>query len=240
MTMKPGLHTAFSVGAVAMAAATTGGLFYVLPHALKKLSIRRLDERCARERTLVLTYDDGPGPVLTSRLLDVLARHGARATFFPLGMRADEAAETLDRVRREGHEIGVHSHRHHHSWKVAPWAALQDALDGYGSLARWAPRDAMFRPPHGKITLLTSLVMRGRGARLGWWTLDGGDTWGRLPAPQSVVDQVVARGGGVVLLHDFDRDEERGDYVVETTRLLLEAAAREGISVKALSELIAA
>ena len=67
--------------------------------------------------------------------------------------------------------------------------------------------------------------------------MDSGDTWAALPPAQRTVDAVVRAGGGVVLMHDFDRGPEREAFVLETTGLLLDAAAREGLNVMTLSEL---
>ena len=79
------------------------------PVASRYVSQRLLARKCSDRRTLVLTYDDGPGAGATPRLLDVVATHGARVSFFALGSRAEEAPEVLDRAVREGHEIGTHS-----------------------------------------------------------------------------------------------------------------------------------
>jgi hypothetical protein len=78
-----------------------------------------------------------------------------------------------------------------------------------------------------------------------WWTHDSGDTKrGELPAPGCVIDRVMHDGGGVVLMHDFDREGEpahvaaRAEYVLEVTEGLLVGARRNGMSVRTVSELI--
>jgi hypothetical protein len=76
-----------------------------------------------------------------------------------------------------------------------------------------------------------------RGARIAWWTIDSGDTWAQLPTPQSVADRVARAGGGVVLMHDFDRCQERMEFVLTTTKLLLQTAKREGLHVCRYSDL---
>jgi peptidoglycan/xylan/chitin deacetylase (PgdA/CDA1 family) len=190
----------------------------------------------------VLTYDDGPGPVLTPQLLDLLAAHDARATFFPLGRRAEAAPEVLDRVQRTGHEIGCHGYAHRNAWKSSPRAAVEDVEAGYAALAPWVVADGVFRPPYGKLVGPTWLALRRRGAPLGWWTVDSGDTThADLPDPDAVARSVAEAGGGVVLLHDHDREPEwagREAYVLEVTRALLRAAAQNGLRTCALSAVI--
>jgi peptidoglycan-N-acetylglucosamine deacetylase len=207
-------------------------------HALRKLAERRLEARCRETRSLVLTYDDGPGRSLTPALLEVLADRGARATFFALGRRALEAPEVLDRVAAAGHEVGCHSFDHRNAWKVPPAAGVADIDEGYESLARWVRPDGLFRPPYGKLTLATWAALRRRRGRLACWTVVSGDTFGELPRQDDVVDQVVRAGGGVVLMHDFDREPERGEYVTGLTGQLLDAAERHGLTPATLGDVL--
>ena len=214
-------------------------VFYGIPFAHRRWATRVLRDRVRASRTLVLSYDDGPGPELTPRLLGLLARFDACATFLPLGQRAEAAPRVLDQVAAAGHEIGCHSTQHRHAWRTLPPQSTLDARAGFRSLARWAPPDGLYRPPHGKLDLLTWIWLGLRGARLAWWTLDAGDTWKVRPTPESVAQRLLEAGGGVVLLHDFDGTPERSEFVLETTGALLEAARREGLSVRALGPWLA-
>ncbi|MET0600900.1 MAG: polysaccharide deacetylase family protein [Baekduia sp.] len=237
-----------ATGLVAGAAGTTaaiGGLALAAEaatYAAKRREIAALRARCRRDRVLALTYDDGPGPELTPRILQLLARHEAHATFFALGMRAEAAPEVLDAVAAAGHEVACHTQVHHNAWKVGPATALTDIAQGYTTLAPWVAADGRFRPPHGKQTLLTRRALRRRGAPVAWWTVDSGDTFAELPEPASVADQVRADGGGVVLLHDHSaqRPAERLDYVLDVTERLLELARTDGLTVAPMRALAAA
>lgn len=214
-------------------------VFYGIPVAYRRRAEGALRTRARATRTLVLSYDDGPGPELTRKLLGLLARFEVHATFLPLGRRAEAAPEVLDEVAAAGHEIGCHSDQHVRAWSSAPPRSTLDARAGYRALARWTPPDGLYRPPAGKLDLLTWAWLRLRGARLAWWTLDGGDTWSERPTPESVVERVLDAGGGVVLLHDFDGRPARSEFVLETTRALLEAARREGLTVRTLGPWLA-
>lgn len=214
-----------------------------VPHACAKLSIHCLRKRCQRKHAVVLTFDDGPSERLTPAILDLLRRSGVKATFFPLGKRAMLHPELLDRVAAEGHEIGCHTFSHFNAWKVLPTRALADIRAGYQSLARWVPPDGVFRPPHGKLNLLTWHALRARGARVAWWTLDSGDTHRTLPSPESIAKRLIQQGGGVLLLHDFDRLEERetGDvhfeFVIAAASEVISAARSRGFEVLSLDQL---
>lgn len=226
------------IATVAVAGAGT----YFAPQVAKRRLIADLRRRCRARRALVLTYDDGPGPELTPRVLDALARYGAHATFFLLGFRAERAPEVVDRVVAAGHETGCHTHWHRHAFKCGPWDVARDVEQGYRTLAPWVPGDGLFRPPYGKFVLPAWLATRRRGAVAAFWTHDGGDTHPYLPAPEAIAQRVVADGGGVVLLHDFDRENasaaSRAEYVVSCTERLLDAARRAGLRVCTFGELM--
>ena len=224
--------------AVAVSVAGVLAALYVMPHFAKIRAKHALRRLCAGSSTLVLTYDDGPSRGLTAEVLDLLGQHGRRATFFAVGARATEHVEVLDRVAREGHEIGSHSHDHHHPWLAGPVTALRDALKGLRSLERWVSDEGLFRPPHGKIDMLTWTAIRCRGARLAWWTVDSGDTWGELPQLQQIIDQVAVGNGGIVLMHDSDRDDHHRAYVIELTTKLLELADKRNLDVIPLGALL--
>jgi peptidoglycan-N-acetylglucosamine deacetylase len=202
----------------------------------------KLVHRCTGSKILVLTYDDGPGERLSSQLMRMLGRSDAKATFFLLGFRTVRNPAVVDDLRQAGHELCCHTHDHTHAWKTRPSRVALDIDRGYETLSKWVPANGMFRPPYGKLTPWSYRAIRKRGARIGWWTIDSGDTWADLPEPESVVGRVQRAGGGVVLMHDFDRDGpdrgQRETFVVRTTELLLEMARREGFLVCTLGEML--
>jgi peptidoglycan/xylan/chitin deacetylase (PgdA/CDA1 family) len=214
-------------------------LLYFGPHVLRLVGQSRLQRLCSEHRALVLTYDDGPGKILTAPLLDLLDAYDARATFFFLGMRATRHPEMADHVASRGHELSCHSQRHLHAWKEAPWSIFSDVEQGYQTLSPWLATDAMFRPPYGKLSLANWLSVALRGARFGWWTIDAGDTHEPLPEVDTAAKRLREHGGGVVLLHDFDRDPEANAFVLRATETLLVQARTDGFAVMSLGELLA-
>ncbi len=103
--------------------------------------------------TVALTFDDGPHPVHTPRLLDGLRDRDVQATFFLLGVQAEENQDLVRRMAAEGHQIGNHSYSHGDLETMTPWEAIQDfgrcenvlsALLGEG--------DFWVRPPYGNLT----------------------------------------------------------------------------------------
>jgi peptidoglycan-N-acetylglucosamine deacetylase len=147
-----------------------------------------------------LTFDDGPDPAYTPRLLDILARHGAKATFFMLGSRAAQHPDLVARVAREGHEIG------NHSWDHPSLANLSGAeFDRQIDLARIALRPhgaRLMRPPHGYQTVKSFRSARRHGYEVVCWNIDCTD-WqiDDGPALARSLDEKLANGA-IILLHD--------------------------------------
>ncbi len=211
--------------------------FYGGPWILRQLRMYRIRNMVLRKRLLVLTYDDGPSTELTPRLLDLLHRRGARATFFIQGRNASRHPEIVDRIAHEGHAIGCHSYRHLHAWRTSSGAAVADIDAGYTSLARWIGPDGLFRPPYGKMTFATWWWARRHRVPIIWWTIDSGDTHKVLPATARIAETVRRDGGAIVLMHDFSRTPTRNDFVLELTSALLDVAESESLQILPLTEL---
>lgn len=222
------------------AAAT--GLCFLAPQAARPAAVRALRDRCRARRAVCLTFDDGPGPLLTPRVLDALRSAGAKATFYLLGFRAREFPEAADMLAIASHELGAHTMNHRHAWKCPPWTAARDVREGYDALARWVAPRGRFRPPYGKMSIGTWMALRERAVRPDYWTIDGGDTWPTPPDPRIIAEQVAREGGGVVLLHDFDRAvdaERRSAFVVAVVDAITAVAKREGLTFMTMSQLAA-
>jgi peptidoglycan/xylan/chitin deacetylase (PgdA/CDA1 family) len=214
-----------------------GATLYFSPWAWRQYRMELVRRQITERRLLILTYDDGPSAGVTSQLLDLLRKHKTCATFFMLGENAEKHPEIVDRVVREGHDVGCHSNRHLSAWKSSPWKGVADIREGYDRLSRWIRPNAMYRPPYGKLTLPTYYEVRRRGAPVWWWTIDSGDTNGILPNSAEVIDRVRKENGGIVLMHDLDRTPQRTKFVLELTAALLDVAAQEKLKVVPLREL---
>lgn len=149
---------------------------------------------------VALTFDDGPDPDATPRLLDVLGRHGARATFFMVGKRAARHPEIVERVAAEGHTVASHGWDHSSfalisgRWRRAQLRWCQEALAPHG-----AP---LFRPPFGHQSVASHLDAWRLGYQVVAWNLGAEDYRGE---DAETLAERVKRGlrpGSIVLLHD--------------------------------------
>jgi len=176
----------------------------------------------AGRRSVALTFDDGPHPVTTRRILAALAGTRHRATFFVLGVKARRHPDVLREIQAAGHTIGVHGDEHDrlHSFRM-PWRV-------YGDLVRAAKavedatgvRPHLFRPPLGHTSVNAAPGVRRAGLTVVGWSVRGLDGM-RTQTPEAVVTRVERElsDGAIVMLHDAS---ERDDYEPASIRALPE------------------
>ena len=189
---------------------------------------------------LALTFDDGPGDY-TPAILNLLGRHGARATFFCLGERVQARAEVVRRAVAEGHELGNHLFSHRHPEALADDEIRDEILRTAAEIERVTGVTAgLLRPPYGEEPERVAAI----GAELGLgpvvlWSIDPED-W-RSPAADSIVQHVLdeARAGAIVDLHDGWGRTPRGRQptVQALERLLPELRSRD-FDLVTVSELL--
>ena len=183
------------------------------------------------EKCIALTFDDGPWPVTTERLLDGLAERDAKATFFLIGEQIGTMEDTVRRMQAEGHQIGNHTYTHMDLSRGDSAERVREiektdetlrALLGDGSY--W------LRPPWGFLAADTAQTIR---VPMVYWSLDTED-WRRLDADavaQDIIDH--ARSGDVILLHDPYSSS------VEAALRAIDALAARGYRFVTLEELFA-
>jgi len=213
-------------------------LFFVLNYAtpliLRAIQVRRW--RSQRD-VLALTYDDGPDSLSTGMLLDLLEELDVRASFYLVGFRADQNRDVLNRLVQSEHQLATHTHSHKNAWKKPFWFEFRDAMRGYTTLADVIDQRAPYRPPFGKITMLTYLGMRLRGRAVHWWTIAARDTLDQFDDVNSLAKRMLDEGERVVLMHCHHAETHRREYMLELTRALVEQARERGIALVTMHEL---
>ncbi len=150
-----------------------------------------------REKTLYLTFDDGPTPGITPLVLDMLDQYGAKATFFVCGRQAENHPELLQQIRNEGHLIGNHSYSHPNGWKTNTRSYLEDV-----ERAQRVVQSRFFRPPYGKLTPLQYFRLR-KHYHIVVWDVMCGDYDSSL-SPETCFGNIrqYAVPGSVIVFHD--------------------------------------
>lgn len=175
-----------------------------------------------------LTIDDGPDAQDTPRILDLLDRHAARATFFVIGERVTRHPELITEILRRGHEVAHHTHTHptKNFW-CASWARLSRELDlGLDALRQAGVQPRWFRPPVGIKNLRLAPALQLRGLVYVGWRVRSGDCSERVP--ERIVASIMRRlqRGDIVLMHEGP--SVAAEVRVRAISLFLDACAARG------------
>lgn len=202
--------------------------------------------RTARTQ-VVLTFDDGPHLQETPRLLDVLARHRAHATFFVLLTRVRQAPDLTRRLIEDGHEVGLHG-ADHRRWTTGSLREVcQRISSAQAELAQVTGRPVRYvRPPHGAQSPATNLWCRRLGMSTILWDSTTWD-WKDVPHQDRLNKAMQARAGSILLAHDgmadaSDLSDEVPTVTVDKAALLDEVLTefgRRGLHIVTLSQALA-
>ncbi len=173
-----------------------------------------------------ITIDDGPDPEVTPRVLDILDRFGARASFFCIGARVERHPDLVREMARRGHSVENHGYRHAHTFALLGARALREDISRAQHCIHAATlsEPVFFRAPAGLRNPLLQPVLADLSLQLASWTRRGFDTVNR--DPDRVLRRLTRRLGGadILLLHDGNaaRSARSVPVVVEVLPRLLE------------------
>jgi len=163
-----------------------------------------------------LTFDDGPIPEVTPRVLAILAQYGIKATFFMVGENIDKHPDVFEQVLQAGHSIGNHTYNHLKGWKtpysayMANIAQWEDAFRRHFPSPSGEPEGSLFRPPYGKATLRQRRAIHRRGYRLIYWDILTRD-YDASVTPEQMMTNIRrnTRPGSIINFHDSLKSNER-------------------------------
>lgn len=187
------------------------GIFYlgVIFFGVMNLSWEMFGDAACEVRgaagAVALTFDDGPDPVSTPLVLDILKQADARATFFVVGKKVEKYPELVSAILKAGHSLGVHSYSHHRLYAFLPPAEVERDIERTrDEIARACGiRPLLFRPPVGQMSPRTAAgVKRAQAETIGWSVRarDGLESSQRDACLKRVTRGL--RAGAIVLLHD--------------------------------------
>lgn len=212
----------FVIGAGVAAAAVAAGYQCMAPKG--QWYGRTFTGVKAGSRQLALTFDDGPNDPHTFHLLEVLARHNVKATFFLIGRYVKQRPDIAQELVRAGHVIGNHTFSHPNLIWVSPQETNRELQDCERALTdAVGEHSRLFRPPFGGRRPGTLKIVRKLGLEPVMWNVTGWDWEGK---PADYVEQKVRqqiRGGDVILLHDGSHAAfgvDRSQTVIAVDRLI--------------------
>ncbi|EKN67626.1 chitooligosaccharide deacetylase [Neobacillus bataviensis LMG 21833] len=192
------------------------------------------------ENKVALTFDDGPDPRFTPKILDILKEHKIKATFFLMGARADAYPDLVKRIKAEGHIIGNHTYWHPNLVTQGDISTLQSEvtkteirlaeLSGY--------RTKLFRAPYG--FLYNELVekLKEMNYSVIAWSVDSLD-WHESP-PEQISYNVLSNvhPGAIIIMHDGAAWDEDRTNTIKALRLIIPALKKQGVTFETVPELV--
>ncbi len=194
------------------------------------------------EKTIYLTFDDGPHPTITPLVLEILERYNAKATFFCIGNNVKKYSATFEMVKKAGHSVGCHTFNHEDGFKTKTDNYIKSVV-----AANELIHSDLFRPPHGKIkrselkklkTLnfkldnCSKLSTLNSKLRIVAWTVIAYD-WDHALSPEDVYQNVIrnANDGAIVAFHDSLKAYSN---MISALPRVLEYYSQKGFVFKAL------
>jgi len=195
------------------------------------------------EKVVALTFDDGPSPVWTPKILDVLKEAQVKATFFMLGMHAQRYPDVARRVAEEGHEIGNHTYDHHGVFYYKPEELNREVSDAEKIIKSITGiKTKYFRPPKAWLTRKEKEQLKEMGYETVLWSLNSKD-WVTFD-DRYIVKYILhhVRPGDILLFHDsggvFKPEGGKRKETVKAVGRLIEKLRERGYRFVTISELL--
>jgi peptidoglycan/xylan/chitin deacetylase (PgdA/CDA1 family) len=181
-------------------------------------------------RCIYLTFDDGPIPIVTPFVLNILKQYNAKATFFCIGDNVRKHPDIFEQLKNEGHAIGNHTYNHLKGWDTDDQTYLNNFLEADKLLGT-----KLFRPPYGRMKRSQVKLLQNAkpGLDIIMWSVLSGDFDINLK-PEKCLDNVIknTKAGDIVLFHDSLKARERMEYALPRA---MEIWSREGYSFECLN-----
>lgn len=178
---------------------------------------------------VALTFDDGPDPDFTPRILEILKRYQVQAAFFVVAERAKKYPELIHQIQEEGHRIGVHSLNHRYAWFTTPGRTIKEWTDSVRILELLTGNKITWmRPPWGTFNLLTWWWFKRSGMRAVLWNTEGHD-WAVKRTPEEITERILncTDEGTIVVMHDGGGKREAHENSVLALEQLCKRMAKE-------------
>ena len=178
--------------------------FFKTPHLIKKFFFRRLWGFSISKKSIYLTFDDGPDPLITPWILDLLKEKNIQATFFCVGANAEKNSDIVQRIMAEGHAIGNHSMRHEKGVKTDNNIYLESVREAQGHIS-----SSLFRPPYGRLKISQTWKLKKEYEIIMWsWLSYDFDHSIPLETILSKAQKQI-KAGDILVLHDNPKCTDR-------------------------------
>ena len=149
------------------------------------------------EQEVFLTFDDGPTPIITEKILEILDSFEAKATFFCIGKNAQNHPQIVEKILSQGHQIGNHTQTHRNGWKTGYAQYLRDVITAKNHIP-----SILFRPPYGQISRTQTTALK-KHFKLIMWDVLSGDFDPKMSVENCIeIVCKTSRPGSIIVFHD--------------------------------------
>ena len=185
---------------------------------------------------IALSFDDGPHPKTTDKILDVLAKYGIKATFFVVGENVEYYSSAAIRAVREGHEIGNHTYTHPHIAKLDRASLDLEVAKCQEAVKRVLGYEMhLFRPPEGVVDEVVKVMAGEQNYSVILWRIDTRDWAGTSCSDICANVSKNIRSGDIILMHDY---VSKGCHTVEALEKMIPMLLERGYNFVTVGELI--
>ncbi|NHM30752.1 polysaccharide deacetylase family protein [Bacillus sp. C11] len=201
-------------------------LFYtLLPFFISRIIGAGGFKKNSDSQSIAFTFDDGPNPIYTPELLNILKDNDVKAAFFVLGSKAEKYPEIIRQIHKEGHLIGLHNYVHRSNWIMSPWKVRRDLKRSAEIIEGiTGERPTYYRPPWGLLNIFDYFLLK--EYKIVLWSLMAGD-WKTAGGKERVKKVLLSKvkKGDIILLHDcgktFGADEKAPRNTIDALKDVL-------------------
>lgn len=162
--------------------------------------------------SVYITFDDGPHPVATPYILEMLNKYNAKATFFCIGKNVSEYPHIYEQIIRQGHAVGNHTQNHVNGWKTDNFPYFKNVGEAAKNI-----QSNLFRPPYGRITHAQTIGIKKLFPKMKiiMWDVLSGDFDTKI-TPEKCLQNVIqtTQPGSIIVFHDSDKAWDRLQYAL--------------------------
>jgi len=176
--------------------------YYRIPSFIQRFFHRYHWRMAKNEKSIYLTFDDGPNDIVTNEVLDILSKNNIKATFFSVGENANKFPQVMERIVSEGHSIGNHTYNHLKGW-TSPIEEYIDNVEKCQLQLLNHDNCNLFRPPYGRITKKQGRSIIDLGFKIIMWDVLSYDYDRNLNCKDSLKKiSKRTRNGSIIVFHD--------------------------------------
>lgn len=216
-------------------------LYMVIPNYIARNMAGHVIKKVTNQnkKSIALTFDDGPDPRYTERLLDILKENGVQATFFLVADKAKKHKHIVDRMKAEGHGIGMHSLYHKSAWLSLPHETIREFTVSLRIFRELGLNITYFRPPWGTFNALTLRYALKNKLNVIMWTVEAND-WRKDNSPSQIEEILLRRtqDEDIIVLHDSGGADGAPENTLQALETTLPRLLKEGFHFVTVDESI--